>query len=71
MLKLRIPIGAGLMLLGAIFFVIGILSATAPGPHSEPVPSGYGVLSIVLLVFGTLAEVSGLFLLFSRKLGKQ
>ena len=69
MVRLRKPIGAGLMVFGVVCFVVGIASAFALTQPNSVAEGGFGPLGIVLVLLGILANVIGLFLLFSRRIG--
>lgn len=57
------------MVVGVVCFVVGILSAFALTQPNSVAEGGFGPLGIVLVVLGVLANVTGLFLLFSRRIG--
>ncbi|MEX2244342.1 MAG: hypothetical protein WD716_10920 [Fimbriimonadaceae bacterium] len=68
-MRLRKTIGACLMVAGAVCFLIGILAAFAAAHPAADAVGGFLPLGIALAVLGALANVVGLFLPFSRRIG--
>ncbi|MEX2244344.1 MAG: hypothetical protein WD716_10930 [Fimbriimonadaceae bacterium] len=69
MVRLRKPIGAGLMVVGVVCLAVGIAFAFALTQPSSVTEGGFFPLGIALAVLGALANVVGLFLPFSRRIG--